>query len=59
MEFSLNESEIQWIQQIQGIWQITQAWIELNLKILSATCDLVACDLSLTREVAGRIIFLK
>ena len=35
---SLNGSEIQWIRRIQGIWQITEAWIGLNLKMLSVTC---------------------
>ena len=38
LEFFLNASEIQWIQQSQGI---TEAWIGLNLKILSATCVLL------------------
>ena len=26
--------EIQWIMQIQEIWEITEAWIRTNLKIL-------------------------
>ena len=42
MEFYLNGREIQWI---QGIWLITEAWIGVNLKILSLTCVLlVLCE---------------
>ena len=37
IEFSLNGRVIQWIQRIKGIWQITDAWIWFNLKILSVT----------------------
>ena len=33
---------IYWVQQIHGIWQITEAWIGLNLNILSLTCILLA-----------------
>ena len=40
--FSLIKSEIQWNQQIRGIWQITEAGIQVNLKILSLTCVLLA-----------------
>ena len=43
LEFSLNGTEIQWI---QGIWWITEAWIGLNLKILSLTFVLLALSLS-------------
>ena len=36
--FSPNGTEIHWIQQIQGIWNNTEAWNGVNIKILSAIC---------------------
>ena len=33
---------IQWFQWIQGLWQITEVWIGVNLKILSLTCVLLS-----------------
>ena len=41
-QFFLNGSEIQWIQRLQGNWYITEAWIGVNLKILSGTCILLS-----------------
>ena len=42
IEFSLNRTGFQWIQRIQGNWIITEAWIGLNLKILTVTCVFMA-----------------
>ena len=41
IEFFLYGQNFQWIQRIQGIWQITEAWIGLNLKIPSLICVLL------------------
>ena len=29
----MKQNRIQWIQQMQGVWQITEEWIRVNLKI--------------------------
>ena len=42
LEFSLSENEIQWIQQIRGIWQITEAHSGVNVEILSLTSIFLA-----------------
>ena len=41
-EFSLNGRGIQWFQRIQGIWEITEAWFRVNIKIVSVTCVFMA-----------------
>ena len=51
IEFSPNGREIQWIKWIQGIWQITEAWIGDNLPFCYLC--LVLSSLSLMQEVVG------
>ena len=41
LAFFLNKMEIHWIQRIQRIWKIAEAWIWVNLKMLSVTCVLL------------------
>ena len=50
MEFSLNGTWIHWIQEI---WKITEAWIGVNLKILSLTCDCWCCGSILVSYTRG------
>ena len=56
IEFFLNAGAFQWIQRIQRIWQITEAWIGVNLKILTVTCVFVV--LLIQEVVSSRLIFL-
>ena len=53
MEFSLNKTDFHWIQRIQRNWQITEAWIRANFRILSVTCVFVAL-LSVSYIKGGR-----
>ena len=47
------KQKFHWIQQIQGIWWITEAWIGVNLKILSVTCVFWLCGNILVSYTRG------
>ena len=60
MEFFLNGQNFQWIQRIQKIWKITEAWIGVNFKdIVSSIClpdTLVACLLHKKWQVQALLL---
>ena len=63
MEFSINGTGIYWIQRIQAIWEISEAWIRVNLKILSLTyivclAGTVVASWSLRQVVVGSNPFI-